>query len=151
MRCAAVMADGFHTCGSYAFNLLRNGIDQGALCDVHYWQDKAEKLKALNAELAEAIKAFIDYDNDEDAIGSMIAYDAALRKCRAALAKHKGDIAALAEQSAKLEGLRKDGERLDWLAANPVDALDIFGHMKTREERFIRQDIDAAITKEKAK
>ena len=29
-------------CGSYAFNLWRDGIDQGDLCDVHYWQNKAE-------------------------------------------------------------------------------------------------------------
>ena len=30
-------------CGSYAFNLLRDGIEQGPYCDTHYWQDKAEK------------------------------------------------------------------------------------------------------------
>jgi len=29
-------------CGSYAFNLFSGGIDQGELCDVHYWQDKFE-------------------------------------------------------------------------------------------------------------
>ena len=33
----------FHTCGSYAFNLHAEGIDQGEFCDVHYWQDRAEK------------------------------------------------------------------------------------------------------------
>jgi len=29
-------------CGSYAFNMRVGGIDQGELCDVHYWQDKFE-------------------------------------------------------------------------------------------------------------
>jgi hypothetical protein len=31
-------------CGSYAFNLHNDGIKQGDLCDVHYWQDRAESL-----------------------------------------------------------------------------------------------------------
>ena len=30
-----------YNCGSYAFNLHLEGIDQGDLCDVHYWQNKA--------------------------------------------------------------------------------------------------------------
>ena len=30
-------------CGSFAFNLAQEGIDQGDLCDRHYWQDRAEK------------------------------------------------------------------------------------------------------------
>ena len=29
-------------CGSYAFNLHREDIDQGNFCDVHYWQNIAE-------------------------------------------------------------------------------------------------------------
>ena len=33
-------------CGSYAFNLDKKNIDQGDLCDIHYWQDKAEVCKA---------------------------------------------------------------------------------------------------------
>jgi hypothetical protein len=28
-------------CGSYAFNLYKEGIDQGDLCDVHYWKKQA--------------------------------------------------------------------------------------------------------------
>mgnify|MGYP003655061519 CR=1 FL=1 len=31
-----------YQCGSYAFNLNADGINQGDLCDVHYWQDQAE-------------------------------------------------------------------------------------------------------------
>ena len=33
-------------CGSYAFNLYKEDIDQGDLCDVHYWQDRAQKAEA---------------------------------------------------------------------------------------------------------
>jgi uncharacterized protein (UPF0335 family) len=33
---------GSYECGSYAFNLRKDGIEQGDLCDVHYWQDQAE-------------------------------------------------------------------------------------------------------------
>jgi hypothetical protein len=40
-RCKHIEKDGFHTCGSYAFNLCKDGIEQGDLCDVHYWQHRA--------------------------------------------------------------------------------------------------------------
>ena len=30
-------------CGSYQFNLYKDDIDQGELCDVHYWQTKAQR------------------------------------------------------------------------------------------------------------
>ena len=33
-------------CGSYAFNLHKDNIDQGSLCDVHYWQGKAHRAEA---------------------------------------------------------------------------------------------------------
>jgi len=41
-RCKHVKEDGFN-CGSYAFNLYKDDIDQGDLCDVHYWQAKAQR------------------------------------------------------------------------------------------------------------
>jgi hypothetical protein len=34
-------------CGSHAFNLYADGIDQGGFCDVHYWQGKAIRAEAL--------------------------------------------------------------------------------------------------------
>ena len=37
-------------CGSYQFNLYKHDIDQGDLCDVHYWQNEAQKAKAVNTE-----------------------------------------------------------------------------------------------------
>jgi len=33
------------TCGSMSFNLAKENIDQGDLCDVHYWKNKYEALK----------------------------------------------------------------------------------------------------------
>ena len=41
-RCKHIGKDG-HRCGSYAFNLYMDDIDQGELCDVHYWQAKAQR------------------------------------------------------------------------------------------------------------
>ena len=40
-RC--VFKCGAWNCGSYQFNLYQNDIDQGELCDVHYWQTKAQR------------------------------------------------------------------------------------------------------------
>ena len=34
-------------CGSYAFNLYKEDIDQGGFCDVHYWQGRAHRAEAL--------------------------------------------------------------------------------------------------------
>jgi len=42
-RCKHIQKDGFHTCGSYAFNLWSEGMNQGSLCDLHYWQQKAQR------------------------------------------------------------------------------------------------------------
>ena len=41
-RCKHIKKDGFQ-CASYAFNLYMDDIDQGKLCDVHYWQERALK------------------------------------------------------------------------------------------------------------
>ena len=40
-RC--VYKSGAWNCGSYQFNLYKDDIDQGDLCDVHYWQAKAQR------------------------------------------------------------------------------------------------------------
>ena len=34
---------GAWNCGSYQFNLYKDDIDQNDLCDVHYWQTKAQR------------------------------------------------------------------------------------------------------------
>jgi hypothetical protein len=45
-RCKHIGKDGYR-CLSYAFNLYKDDIDQGELCDVHYWQERALKAEAL--------------------------------------------------------------------------------------------------------
>jgi hypothetical protein len=41
-----------------------------------------------------------------------------------------------------------DSARIDWLTNNPLDALDIFGHVKGSDAvRWIRQEIDNAMLK----
>jgi hypothetical protein len=41
-RCKHIKQNGFN-CGSHAFNLYMDDIDQDDLCDVHYWQAKAQR------------------------------------------------------------------------------------------------------------
>lgn len=41
---------GKFNCGSYAFNLYKEGIVQGDFCDHHYWQDQAMKARADERE-----------------------------------------------------------------------------------------------------
>jgi len=49
-RCKHVEKDGFN-CGSYAFNLYKDGVYQDDLCDVHYWQDQAQRKPLTNGEI----------------------------------------------------------------------------------------------------
>jgi len=65
-RCKHIEKEGFHTCGSYAFNLWKDDIDQGNLCDVHYWQNKAqrkpltdEKIKILWVQYRAALPRYL--------------------------------------------------------------------------------------------
>jgi len=41
---------GQYNCGSYAFNLWKEDIEQGEYCDHHYWQDQAQKARADERE-----------------------------------------------------------------------------------------------------
>ena len=60
-RC--VFKCGAWNCGSYQFNLYKNDIDQGELCDVHYWQTKAQRQwVGLTDEEMSDIVADIDVD-----------------------------------------------------------------------------------------
>ena len=53
---------GKYNCGSYVFNLEKDDIDQGDLCDVHYWQDQAQKARADEREAClVGIQAEIDH------------------------------------------------------------------------------------------
>jgi hypothetical protein len=45
--CQHIKAGGFHICASHQFNLWQQDIDQGDICDVHYWEVEADKAKAV--------------------------------------------------------------------------------------------------------
>jgi len=51
-----------YRCGSYAFNLYKEKIEQGDRCDRHYWQDQA--MKAAAQEREECAKLCDDLDDD---------------------------------------------------------------------------------------
>ena len=54
---------GNYNCGSYAFNLYKEDIDQGSYCDRHYWQDQAQKTRADEREAcAKVADGWPDYD-----------------------------------------------------------------------------------------
>lgn len=41
---------GLFNCGSHAFNLYKENIEQGDYCDQHYWEDQAKKAAAQERE-----------------------------------------------------------------------------------------------------
>ena len=56
---------GNYNCGSYAFNLYKEDIDQGSYCDRHYWQDQAQKSRADEREAcAKLVEGLFDDPND---------------------------------------------------------------------------------------
>jgi hypothetical protein len=48
-QCKFINSKGYH-CGSYAFNLYKEQIDQGDRCDHHYWQERAMEAAAQERE-----------------------------------------------------------------------------------------------------
>lgn len=63
---------GQYNCGSYAFNLWKEGIEQGEYCDHHYWQDQATKARAAEREAILQMSAATWFKTQAD-------YDAAIR------------------------------------------------------------------------
>jgi hypothetical protein len=63
------------TCGSYAFNLYREGIVQGDLCDVHYWEAEAKK-----SRLAALREVWDVVENQTPRSSGEIAYQCLLRR-----------------------------------------------------------------------
>jgi len=77
---------GSYECGSYAFNLHADNIDQGDLCDVHYWQDKFENNfkpdydteATLVEEMQRMAKRIEELETEQDCVG-WFGYDTGLR------------------------------------------------------------------------
>ena len=61
--------EGYRRCGSYAFNLRDEGIDQGEYCDKHYWQDQAKKATLVEREACAKILE-LERDDWEDYFAS---------------------------------------------------------------------------------
>ena len=57
-------------CGSYAFNLYAEGIDQGGFCDVHYWQGRAQRAEAQPVQGLD--EAAIRADEREEVIAEFV-------------------------------------------------------------------------------
>jgi len=57
---------GKFNCGSYAFNLDEEDINQGDYCDRHYWQDQAQKARADEREAcAKVCEDSVEYAGSE--------------------------------------------------------------------------------------
>jgi len=63
---------GQYNCGSYAFNLWKEDIEQGEYCDHHYWQDQATKARADEREACARLCDEFESDTDADA-GAVLA------------------------------------------------------------------------------
>ena len=75
---------GNYNCGSYAFNLYKEDIDQGSYCDRHYWQDQAQKARAAEREAcAKVCDELIAPDIYRDTEVSM--WDVTCMECAAAI------------------------------------------------------------------
>ena len=56
---------GQYNCGSYAFNLWKESIEQGDYCDHHYWQDQAQKARVDEREAcAKMVEGLFGDPND---------------------------------------------------------------------------------------
>ena len=69
---------GNYNCGSYAFNLYKEDIDQGSYCDRHYWQDQAQKARADEREACAKVADFVAREID-DTNGTSTYIAAAIR------------------------------------------------------------------------
>jgi hypothetical protein len=71
---------GNYNCGSYAFNLYKEDIDQGSYCDRHYWQAKAQRtwIGLTDEDQFNLVHAM--NENDWDAVQFLEAADAKLKE-----------------------------------------------------------------------
>lgn len=68
--------DGYEIlCGSYAFNLWQEDIDQGELCDRHYWQGRTEQAEAHLNNLLGSINECLEYHMKRDGLTQEIYSD----------------------------------------------------------------------------
>jgi hypothetical protein len=72
---------GNYNCGSYAFNLYKEDIEQGSYCDRHYWQDQAQKARADEREAcAELVWPKLKIWSEEEQTAMGLAFNKAQEK-----------------------------------------------------------------------
>lgn len=72
-RCKHIGKDG-HRCGSYAFNLYKDDIEQNNLCDVHYWQAKAQRTwVGLDHHDKKKFSSWLDHKTDDEVFSAIEA------------------------------------------------------------------------------
>ncbi len=109
-------------CGSYAFNLHQDGIDQVDLCDVHYWQSHSERLQAELARVkAERDALKVEVINRGD------YWLVEWTKSRAELRELRQQIA-----EAKPVAWVDDGGKVFWHGKAPKDDTDLYLHPPLR-------------------
>ena len=79
-QCKFINSKGYR-CGSYAFNLYKEQIDQGDRCDHHYWREQAMKAAAHEREEC-AVIAETPISGEQDDI-TMEAKDRVAKAIRA--------------------------------------------------------------------
>jgi len=102
-------------------------------------------ITAIKQALAAPVQEPFGYLEIED-IESQREYP---HNCRNVNLWHEGGegmVAIYTTPPAQPAPVHPDSARIDWLTNNPLDALDIFGHVKGFDAaRWIRQEIDNAI------
>ena len=74
-------------CGSYALNLEKEGIDQGSLCDVHFYKAQRDELLSALQQMVEIAELTIGwFPTPEGADGPLI-------KARAVIKQAEGEQA----------------------------------------------------------
>jgi hypothetical protein len=57
---------GKYNCGSYAFNLYKEQIDQKDRCDLHYWQERANRAALHEREACARLMFILDLGGFEE-------------------------------------------------------------------------------------
>jgi hypothetical protein len=83
--CKYKKEDGFHRCGSGQFNLWQKDIQQGELCDVHYWQTEYTKIKHWSKQKSDK-ESNLSFENTVRALKSQV------KQLREELSKCKNNI-----------------------------------------------------------
>lgn len=123
--------------------LFAHAIESAACADR---DARIAELEQRNRDLHEDVQRFKEHALSEK--DARMALERELAEVRKQMEAQKDKWLSW---DAKRSALEKDAGRLDWLAVNPVDTLELFGRVTgdfTHWPKWIRGDIDAAMKKE---